>query len=142
MEPAKIGDSVKVHYTGKFEDGIVFDTSRDKEPFEFIIGENMVIPGFEKGIIGMNVGEKKTINVPFSEGYGPVREEAIIEVPRKDFSSDALKVGSYLQVSNDMGESFVVKVLELNDEYVKLDANHPLAGKNLIFEVELLEIKR
>jgi FKBP-type peptidyl-prolyl cis-trans isomerase 2 len=136
----KNGDTVKVHYVGKYESGEVFDSSLEKEPLEFTVGNQQVIPGFEEGIIGMEVGEKKTINVPFDKAYGPFREELVFPVEKSKLPED-ISEGQYLEVHQPDGNNFVVRVSEIKDDTAFLDANHPLAGKNLVFEVELVSIE-
>jgi FKBP-type peptidyl-prolyl cis-trans isomerase 2 len=136
----KYGDTVKVHYVGKYESGEVFDSSLEKEPLEFTVGNQQVIPGFEEGIIGMEVGEKKTINVPFDKAYGPFREELVFPVEKSKLPED-ISEGQYLEVHQPDGNNFVVRVSEIKDDTAFLDANHPLAGKNLVFEVELVSIE-
>jgi FKBP-type peptidyl-prolyl cis-trans isomerase 2 len=136
----KNGDTVKVHYVGKYESGEVFDSSLEKEPLEFTVGNQQVIPGFEEGIIGMEVGEKKTINVPFDKAYGPFREELVFPVEKSKLPED-ISEGQYLEVHQPDGNNFVVRVSEIKDDTAYLDANHPLAGKNLVFEVELVSIE-
>ncbi|WP_126993849.1 FKBP-type peptidyl-prolyl cis-trans isomerase [Thermosipho globiformans] len=135
----KSGDKVKVHYVGKFEDGEVFDSSVGKEPLEFVVGMNQVIPGFEEGLMGMEVGEKKTINVPFEKAYGPYREDLVFPVEKSKLPED-VAVDHLLEVHQPDGSSFVVRVSDIKDDMAYLDANHPLAGKNLVFEVEIVSI--
>jgi peptidylprolyl isomerase len=142
MQQAKKGDTVKIHYHGRLTDGSTFDSSAGREPLEFELGGGMVIPGFDNGVTGMTVGEKKTINIPAAEAYGEVNEEAFIEFPRNQFPEDMLpEVGMQLSMSNNMGQQFPVVITEVKEETVILDANHPLAGKDLIFDLELVEIK-
>ncbi len=141
MNQAKTGDTVKVHYTGKLEDGVVFDSSKDRPPLEFTIGGGEVIAGFENGIIGMEVGSTKTISIPPEEAYGPRREELVLYVKKTDFPDNIVPaVGQQLQVRQPNGGIIDLVVTEMNDDTVTLDANHPLAGKTLIFDVELVEI--
>ncbi|MCD6454437.1 MAG: peptidylprolyl isomerase [Candidatus Aminicenantes bacterium] len=141
MVKAKIGDKVKVHYTGKLEDGTVFDSSREGEPLEFTIGSGEIIPGFEEQIIGMEEGEKKTFTIPPEKAYGPHREELIIEVRKEEFPPDITpEVGQHLQLRQADGHVFYVVVTDVQEDSVTLDANHPLAGKDLVFDVELLEV--
>jgi FKBP-type peptidyl-prolyl cis-trans isomerase 2 len=134
----KEGSKVKLHYTGKLEDDNVFDTSKDREPLEFTVGEGQLIPGFEKGVIGMNVGDTKTIEINPEEAYGPVREELINEVPKENLP-EGVEVGHMLQAQTEQGP-VNVKVVELNETTGKVDANHPLAGKKLIFDLEVVEV--
>lgn len=135
----KVGDKVKLHYTGMFEDGQIFDTSLNREPLEFVVGAGQIIPGFEEEILGMEIGDKKRFTVPFEKAYGPVREDLKFSVERGRLPED-VSVGDLLEVHQPDGNFFVVRVEELNDAVAILDANHPLAGKNLIFEIEILEI--
>jgi len=132
------GSKVKVHYTGKFEDNNVFDSSVDKDPLEFVVGEGMLIPGFENGIIGLNTGDKKTIEIQPEEAYGPIREELVNEVPRENLP-EGVEVGQVLQAQTEQGP-ITVTVVELTEEVGKIDANHPLAGKKLIFDLEVVEV--
>lgn len=141
MAQAKQGDTVKVHYTGKFEDGTVFDTSMNREPLEFTIGEGQLIPGFEKAVVGMEPGQSLTTEVPAEEAYGPYDEEMLLVVGKDQFPTDVdPQVDQQLQVRQADGRTFVVRVTDVSDSEVTLDANHPLAGEDLTFEIELLEI--
>jgi len=141
MQQVKKGDTVKVHYHGKLEDGTTFDSSQGREPLEFEVGSGMVIAGFDEGVTGMQIGEKKTIHIPASEAYGPVQQEMIMEFPKNRFPADLTpEVGMQLNMSNGQGQNFPVVIVEVKDEVVVLDANHPLAGKDLIFDLELVEI--
>lgn len=141
MQQAKKGDTVKIHYHGRLTDGTTFDSSAGREPLEFELGSGMVIPGFDLGVSGMTVGEKKTINIPAAEAYGEKNEEMILEFPRAQFPADMTpEVGMQLNMSNNQGQNFPVVIVEVKDEVVMLDANHPLAGKELIFDLELVEI--
>jgi len=141
MTQAKHGDMVKVHYTGRLENGMVFDSSKDRQPIEFTIGSGNVIPGFEKGIIGMEIGETKTITIPPEEGYGPRREELIVDVKRSDFPENITPaIGQQLQIRQPSGNFISVTITDMNEDVVTLDANHPLAGSTLVFDVELIEI--
>lgn len=138
---AKIGDNVKVHYTGKLKDGSIFDSSAGCEPLQFTIGGNMVIPGFDKAVVGMELGESKTIDIPMDEAYGPYHSELVQEVSRNDMPPNMdLQVGQRLQAQRGDGQIVVITVIELSESTIKLDANHPLAGKDLIFDIELVEI--
>jgi peptidylprolyl isomerase len=141
MAQAKEGDFVKVHYTGNLEDGTEFDSSADKEPLEFTIGKGEVIPGFEQAVSGMSPGESKTVTVPPEQAYGQHKEEMVAVLERKDVPADIeLAVGNHLEVSQEGGDSFPVMVTDLSDTAVTLDANHPLAGKSLVFKITLLEV--
>jgi peptidylprolyl isomerase len=142
MHQAKEGDTVQVHYKGQFEDGHVFDTSEGKEPLEFTIGEGKVIPGFESAVIGMAPGETRTERIPAEEAYGPRREELLLEVEKEALPSESeFSVGDWLKVGFPDGTSAPVRITEITDSAVKLDANHPLAGKDLHFELELVKIE-
>lgn len=141
MQQVKKGDTVKVHYHGRLEDGTTFDSSQGREPLEFEVGSGMVIAGFDEGVTGMQIGEKKTIHIPASDAYGPVQQEMIMEFPKNRFPADLTpEVGMQLNMSNGQGQNFPVVIVEVKDEVVVLDANHPLAGKDLIFDLELVEI--
>jgi len=141
MSQAKGKDKVKVHYTGKFEDGSVFDSSVDREPLEFTLGENQVIPGFDQGVIGMTIGDSKTLTIPPEEGYGPINKDMIVEVKKDQVPKDIEpSVGLQLQVQQPNGQAMQVTITDVAEETITIDANHPLAGKTLIFEIELVEI--
>ncbi|MEI9943214.1 MAG: peptidylprolyl isomerase [Chitinophagaceae bacterium] len=141
MQQVKSGDKIKVHYHGKLTNGETFDSSNGREPLEFEVGSGMVIKGFDDGVTGMSVGEKKTINIPFVEAYGPRNPEMLIEMPKDRFPADMeLEEGMPLMMSNGGGQNFQVVVTAIKDDVVMLDANHPLAGKDLIFDLELVEI--
>jgi peptidylprolyl isomerase len=141
MARAKPGDTVKVHYTGKLEDGTVFDTSTDSDPLQFTIGDGQIIPGFEQAVVGMNSGESKTIKVPVDEAYGPHREEMVLVVDRNQLPADLIpEVGQQLQSRQPDGQTIVVTVTDISESSVTVDANHPLAGKDLTFDIQLIEI--
>jgi FKBP-type peptidyl-prolyl cis-trans isomerase 2 len=132
------GNKVKVHYTGKFEDNNIFDTSKDKEPLEFTVGEGQLIPGFEQGVVGLNTGDKKTVELEPEQAYGPVRSELINEVPMEKLP-EGVKQGQMLQAQTEQG-AMNVMVTEVKEKTATVDANHPLAGKKLIFDLEVVEI--
>lgn len=141
MQQAKNGDKVKVHYTGKLTNGEQFDSSAGREPLEFTVGAGQMIKGFDAAIPGMVVGDKKTINIPAHEAYGERSEEAIIEFPKNNIPADMqLTPGMQLTLSNQYGQPVPVVVVEIKDDVVVLDANHFLAGKELVFNIELVEI--
>ena len=141
MQQVKKGDTVKVHYHGKLTDGSTFDSSEGREPLEFEVGGGMVIPGFDTGITGMAIGEKKTIQIPFDEAYGPKQEDMIMEFPKDRFPADLVpEAGMQLNMSNGQGQNIPVVITEVNEDSVTLDANHPLAGEELVFDLELVEI--
>ena len=141
MQEAKKGDKVKVHYHGKLNNGETFDSSTGREPLEFEVGSGAVIKGFDEGVSGMKVGEKKTINIPIEEAYGPYSDDMLIEFPKDRFPNDMeLKEGMQLMMSNGSGQNIPVIINEVKGDTVILDANHPLAGEELIFDIELVEI--
>ena len=141
MASAQDGQTVKIHYTGKLEDGTVFDSSEGNEPLEFQLGEEQVIPGFENAVKGMDVGESKTVAVPADEAYGPHREEMMLTVDKDQFPDEAPpEVGNQYSVDQGGGHTLTVTVTDVQDEEVTLDANHPLAGKDLTFDIELVEV--
>lgn len=137
---AKNGDRVRVHYTGKLTDGAVFDSSREREPIEFTIGAGEVIPGFEQAVAGLEPGGTRQVTIPAENAYGPQKDELKLQVGRSDLPENMeVAVGQQLQLQQ--GErQFVVRVAEITDEQVVLDANHPLAGQDLTFDLELVEI--
>lgn len=138
---AKEGDSVKVHYTGKLEDGTVFDTSVNRDPLQFTIGKSQVIPGFEQAVVGMTADESKTVKIPADQAYGPHRKQMILEVDREQFPAHLKpEVGQQYQIPQAQGRPTVVTITNVSESKVVLDANHPLAGRDLIFDVQLLEI--
>jgi FKBP-type peptidyl-prolyl cis-trans isomerase 2 len=134
----KNGSTVAVHYTGKTTDGEQFDSSIGREPFQFQIGSQQVIPGFENGLIGKSVGEKVTINIPVDQAYGQVREDLLMKVPHVQLPGK-VEVGQVLQATNQ-GQVVNVIVKEVNEDHALIDANHPLAGQDLIFDIEILEV--
>jgi FKBP-type peptidyl-prolyl cis-trans isomerase 2 len=142
MQQVKSGDTVRVHYHGKLTDGTTFDSSEGREPLEFEVGSGNVIAGFDSGVTGMQVGEKKTVNIPFGEAYGEIQDDLLMEFPLDRFPADMLPVvGMQLNMSNGAGQNFPVVIREVRENSVVLDANHPLAGEDLTFDLELVEIK-
>lgn len=145
MSTVKNGDTVKVHYTGKLNDGEVFDSSRsdDRDPLEFTLGEGQLIPGFEKAVEGLEVGESTTVEIPTDEAYGERREDLELEVAKNELPDNVEpQVGMQLQMQQqESGQAIPVQITKVEDDKVTLDANHPLAGKDLTFDIELLEIK-
>jgi len=141
MARAKYGDTVKVHYTGRLDDGTVFDTSANGDPLQFTIGSGQIIPGFEQAVVGMNPGESKTVKIPAEDAYGQRREDLIIEVEKSQLP-EGLKpeVGLQLQSRQPDGRIVVLTIADMTESHVTLDANHPLAGKDLTFEIQLVEI--
>ncbi len=141
MADAKNGDTVKVHYTGTLQDGTVFDSSREREPLEFKLGETGIIPGFQSIVEGMNPGETKTEKLAPEDAYGPHNEQMVVEVERDQLPQDLdPQVGQHLHLSRGDGQVIPVHITNVTDAKVTIDANHPLAGQDLTFEVELLEI--
>ena len=141
MGKAKVGDTVKVHYTGKLEDGAEFDSSSGREPLEFTIGNQQVIEGFENGVVGMEINETKVITIPADQAYGPYHKELALEVPIEQFPSNITpEVGLQLQLTQPDGQPVNVMITEVTDATVTLDANHPLAGRDLTFDIQLVEI--
>jgi FKBP-type peptidyl-prolyl cis-trans isomerase 2 len=138
---AKAGDSVKIHYKGSLEDGTVFDSSHDGEPFNFTVGGGMVIPGFDKAVIGMEEGAVKTVSVDPDDGYGEYIDENVLEVSKDQIPEDITpEIGMGLQLHSNDGRTINVTVSKIDDDKVMLDGNHPLAGKTLTFEITLVEI--
>lgn len=141
MNEAKHGDTVKVHYTGRLTDGTVFDSSKDRDPLEFKLGEKQLIPGFESAVMGMAPGESKTVTVDPEQAYGPHHEEMVLRVGRDQVPAEMpIQLGDQFQLAQKEGQPIVVTVTELSEGNVTLDANHPLAGKPLTFEIELVAI--
>jgi peptidylprolyl isomerase len=141
MAQVKKGDKVLVHYTGTYEDGTVFDSSVERGPLEVTVGSGMVIQGFDRALVDMEPGQKKMVNIPVDEAYGPRAEELIAEIKREQVPADIpLEVGQQLQLSLADGGEAIVLIVDLTDTTVTLDANHPMAGLDLNFELELVEI--
>jgi len=141
MAKAEKGDKVRVHYKGTLDSGEVFDSSYEREPLEFVIGEGKLIPGFEKTVEGMEVGEKRKVKIPYQEAYGERRNELLLEVPKSDLPEGLEpQVGMQFQLNTPTGGTLIAELVEVKDDTVVLDANHPLAGKDLNFEIELVEI--
>lgn len=141
MTQAKQGDTVQVNYTGKLPDGTVFDTSYGRHPLQVTLGQGRLIAGFEKAVLGMNTGDKKTVVIPPSEAYGPRQEGAIAEVPRKNLPQGLdVRVGQRLELTQQNDETVLVTVIGASESSLTLDANHPLAGRDLTFDIELVSI--
>ncbi len=141
MQQVKKGDKVKVHYHGKLTSGETFDSSAGRDPLEFEVGSGMVIKGFDDGVTGMAIGQKKTVNIPYDEAYGPRNPEMVIEVPKDKFPADLeIEMGMPLMMNDGQGQQFQVTIAGIKDDSVMLDANHPLAGQDLVFDLELVEI--
>lgn len=141
MTQARNGDTVRVHYTGRLEDGTVFDASTGQDPLEFTIGQGQIIPAFEQALIGMNLDESKTIHIPAEDAYGPHREEMVLVVDRARFPAHIQpEIGLLLSLRQPDGRTVDVAVTAVSESSVTLDANHPLAGKDLTFHIQLVEI--
>jgi FKBP-type peptidyl-prolyl cis-trans isomerase 2 len=141
MAQAESGNTVKVHYTGRLEDGTEFDSSKGKEPLEFTIGQGQLIPGFEQGVLGMGPGESKTINIPSDQAYGPHDPEKVIEMDRDQVPPGVEpQIGMQIRGTPPGGSPIVFTVAGVDESKVTLDGNHPLAGKDLVFEIQLVEI--
>ena len=141
MNQVKSGDKVKVHYHGKLRSGETFDTSAGREPLEFTVGSGQVIKGFDEGVMGMQVGDKKTVEIAVADAYGEKEQDRIVEFPKSQFPADIKpEVGLQLAMSDGQGQSFPVVITEVKEDSVVLDANHPLAGQDLIFDIELIDI--
>jgi peptidylprolyl isomerase len=141
MAGAKRGDTVRVHFTGRLEDGTVFDTSAERGPYEFTIGKSRIVPGFAEAVTGMKPGQSKTVEIPAKEAYGLHRKDMIAVIERSKLPAHLNpEVGQRLRIDQADGQKIRATVVEISDSTVTLDANHPLAGKNLIFDIELLEI--
>lgn len=142
MSQVKENDTVKVHYTGKINNGQVFDSSLEREPLEVTLGQGMLIPGFEKGLVDMKLNEKKTINIPVNEAYGDIQQELLYDVKKEQLPQDmAPEVGMGLASKGEDGKEVQFRIAEVHEEHIVVDANHPLAGQDLTFELELIEIK-
>ncbi len=141
METAEQGNRVKIHYAGTLDDGTVFDSSQGKDPLEFVIGSETVIVGFEEAVLGMAVGESKKVTLPPEKAYGERNEEMVIKAPKEQVPPDLeIELGSMLQMGAPSGETIQVTVVDISDKEITLDANPPLAGKQLNFEIELVSI--
>lgn len=141
MTEVTSGATVRIHYTGTLNDGTVFDSSEGRDPLEFTVGSGMIIPGLDRELPGMTVGEKKKVTIAPEDAYGPRQDGALLEVPRSDIPAEIpLELGLQLQMSGPQGQPMPVTVTELTDDSVTLDANHPLAGQTLIFDFEVVAI--
>lgn len=141
MTQASPGDTVRIHYTGRFPDGATFDSSREREPLEFRLGAGEIIAGLDEAIAGMSVGDTGVVNIPADKAYGPHQPEAVQTIPRETIPSHiALEPGLRLQAERPDGATIALTVVEIGEDGVKVDANHPLAGRDLVFEIELLEV--
>lgn len=141
MTQAQNGNKVQVHYKGRLDDGTVFDQSQPDQPLEFQVGAGQVIPGFDKAIEGMNAGDEKTVTIQCAEAYGDHREDLVMNVSRDRIPPDLnVEVGQRLQMERNDGQKIPVTVTQMDDQSVTLDANHPLAGKDLTFDIKLVNV--
>ncbi len=142
MAQAQLGNTVKVNYTGKLDDGTIFDSSVNRDPLQFSLGEGNVIAGFEEAVVGMSPGESKTVTIPSNQAYGPYQNELVIVVDQQQMPPElSVEVGQQLQIRQTEGQVVPVIVTEIADSKVTLDANHPLAGQDLTFDIELVEVQ-
>ena len=141
MAQAKQGDTVRIHYTGTLNDGTVFDSSQGRDPLEFTLGQGKVIPGFEQAVVGMDLGESRTANIPVAQAYGPRDEKLVMQVDRQQVPADVeLEVDDQIQLRRRDGGMAVATVTAITEATVTMDGNHPLAGEDLTFDIELVEI--
>jgi peptidylprolyl isomerase len=141
MSEVKTGDTVQVHYTGKLDTGEQFDSSRERDPLQFTLGNGELIPGFENAVIGMKVGDEKTVRIPSHDAYGPYMEEMKMVIDRTKIPEDLeLKVGLNLTLQGTDERKLNVKIVDVTEDTVTMDANHPLAGQDLLFDIELMKI--
>lgn len=141
MSIATKGKTVKVHYTGKLKDGTIFDSSADREPLQFTLGDGNMIKGFDSAVDGMSVGDDKVVTIPSAEAYGDKRDDMMLDVPLDQVPAEIKpEVGMDLSIQNQMGQPTPVKVVHVDDQKITLDANHPLAGQDLIFDIKLVEL--
>ena len=141
MQQVKKGDTIKVHYHGKLTDGTTFDSSEGREPLSFTVGSGQVIKGFDDALIDMKVGDKKTVHIPVDQAYGHRNDDMMMEYPKSDFPADMQPtLGLQLHMSDNLGNVFPVVIADIKADIVLLDANHPLAGQDLIFDLELVSI--
>lgn len=142
MSQPQSGNTVRVHYTGRLDDGSVFDSSKERDPLEFVVGSGMVIPGFDSAVLGLSVGESVTVTIPAADAYGEKREDMVAVVDRAQFPESIVpEVGVQLQIPEPSGRVLIVTITNIEGNEITLDANHHLAGKNLTFDIELLEVK-
>jgi peptidylprolyl isomerase len=142
MLKVKTGNTVKVHYTGKLDDGTVFDSSLERGPLEFTLGDGRIIPGFEEALAGMNLNESKTVKIPFDKAYGPYHNELCMEVEKNQFPPHINpQIGQQLQIPRSDGQTVLFVVTQITEKTITLDANNPLAGKDLIFDLQVVDIR-
>lgn len=142
MQAAQVGDMVSVHYTGKLTNGEVFDSTKDRDPLEFTLGNKELLGGFEEGVVGMKPGETKSVTLNPEQAFGDRREDLVMELPKDEFPQHITpSVGLQLKLGNASGTSLTVVITEVGDDSVTLDGNHPLAGQTIVFDIDLIEIK-
>ena len=142
MKEAEVGDLVSVHYTGKLKNGEVFDSSKERDPLEFTVGNKEMLAGFEDGVVGMKPGESKSVTLEPENAFGGRREDLLLKLPKKEFPQNITpSVGLQLRLSNAEGNEMTVVITEVGEDSVTLDGNHPLSGQTVIFDIELLEVK-
>ena len=143
MKEAQVGDLVSVHYTGKLKSGEIFDSSKDRDPLKFTLGNKEMLAGFEKGVVGMKPGEAKSVTLEPENAFGDRREDLLLEYPKNEFPQDITpSVGLQLKLSNSSGANLTVVITAMGEDSVTLDGNHPLAGQTLVFDIELIEIQQ
>jgi peptidylprolyl isomerase len=141
MPTAKPGDVVRIHYEVRLRDGELFEKTSERQPLEFRIGDNRLLPAFEEAVVGMQLGDEKIAEVPSGQAFGPRKKNCIFKVDQRDLPNEiVLSIGQQLQIPRPKNRPIVVTVTEISEDYVTLDANHPLAGKDLVFEIKLVEI--
>lgn len=142
MKEAQVGDLVRVHYTGKLMSGEVFDSSKDRDPLEFTLGNQELLAGFEEGVVGLKPGESKSVTLEPEEAFGDRREDLVLEVAKNEFPQHINpSVGLQLRLTNSSGDALTAVITEVGKESVTVDGNHPMAGQTVVFDIELLEIK-
>jgi len=141
MTQAKNGDTVQVHYTGRLGDGTIFDSSRDRDPLKFTLGQHQVIPGFEQAVIGMEPGQSRTAEISVDQAYGPRDEQLLLTIGRQQVPADIeIDVGDRVQIRRRDGGTLIATIAEISETSITLDGNHPLAGQDLTFDIELVAI--
>ena len=143
MKEAQVGDLVSVHYTGKLTNGEVFDSSKDRDPLKFTVGNKELLTGFEEGVVGMKPGERKSVTLSPEQAFGDRREDLVMELPKNEFPQHITpSVGLQLKLGNASGANLTVAITAVGEDSVTLDGNHPLAGQTVVFDIELVEVKK
>lgn len=141
MSKIKKGNTVTIHYTGKLNDGTVFDSSISREPFKFTVGKSSILPVLEDAVVGMNAGDTKTVNIPMEDAFGPYKSELVLEIEQDKFPDDIeLKVGQTVELKNPDTEPMLASIVDISPSTVKLDGNHPLVGKDLVFDIQVMAV--